>query len=165
MGWAEAEVWQLVLSLPPSEGDERLRYLLHHIHFTQHAFLKLWAGLPVVLPELSEFKDIAALAKWGKKTHDELDSFISHSKNLNYDQPVAIPWAKLFANHSGQPPQHPTLVETMLQVSLHSSHHRGQVNTRLRELGVEPRLTDYIVWIWRGKPPADWPKLDETTTP
>jgi len=44
----------------------------------------------------------------------------------------------------------------VLQVAMHSSHHRGQVARRLRELGVESPLTDYIAWIWMSRPVADW---------
>ena len=47
--------------------------------------------------------------------------------------------------------------ETMLQVVSHGTHHRGQISTRLRELGVEPPLVDFIAWCWFGKPEADWP--------
>jgi uncharacterized damage-inducible protein DinB len=44
----------------------------------------------------------------------------------------------------------------MFQVTSHSTHHRGQVNARLRALGGEPPLVDYIAWVWFGKPAADW---------
>jgi hypothetical protein len=30
------------------------------------------------------------------------------------------------------------------------------VARRLRELEVEPPLTDYIAWVWTGRPEADW---------
>ncbi len=33
---------------------------------------------------------------------------------------------------------------------------RGQNATRLRELGGEPPLTDYIAWLWKGRPAPDW---------
>jgi uncharacterized damage-inducible protein DinB len=38
----------------------------------------------------------------------------------------------------------------------HTAYHRGQVNTRLRELGGDPPLVDFIAWIWMGKPGAEW---------
>jgi uncharacterized damage-inducible protein DinB len=53
----------------------------------------------------------------------------------------------------------PKVVEAMLQVVMHSGYHHGQVNARLRELGAEPPLTDYIVWLWFDRPPAQWPTL------
>ena len=44
----------------------------------------------------------------------------------------------------------------MIQVAMHTAYHRGQINTRVRELGGEPKLVDFIAWIWYGKPKADW---------
>jgi len=44
---------------------------------------------------------------------------------------------------------------------MHSTHHRGQVNARLRELGGEPPLADFIVWLWWGRPAASWTMLDD----
>jgi len=48
------------------------------------------------------------------------------------------------------------LAKTAFQVTGHSTCHRGQVNTRLRELGAYPPLVDYIAWLWLGRPAADW---------
>ena len=45
-----------------------------------------------------------------------------------------------------------------LHLALHTAHHRGQVNARLRELGAEPPLVDYIAWLWKGRPDAMWPR-------
>jgi uncharacterized damage-inducible protein DinB len=44
----------------------------------------------------------------------------------------------------------------MIQVATHSTYHRGQVNARLREVGGEPPLVDYIAWIWFGRPAPEW---------
>jgi uncharacterized damage-inducible protein DinB len=52
---------------------------------------------------------------------------------------------------------HPTIGQTATQLALHSSHHRGQINTRLRDAGAEPPLVDFIAWVWWGQPAAAWP--------
>ena len=44
----------------------------------------------------------------------------------------------------------------MIQVTIHSTHHRGQFNARLRQVGGEPPLVDYIAWVCFGRPPAEW---------
>ena len=72
-------------------------------------------------------------------------------------RPVEMPWAKRFAATTGQI-THPTLARSALHLALHSAHHRGQVNVRLRALGAEPPLVDYIAWIWKGQPEAQWPR-------
>jgi uncharacterized damage-inducible protein DinB len=50
-----------------------------------------------------------------------------------------------------------TLGETILQAAMHSTYHRGQISARLKEVGTDSPLTDYIVWLWLGRPPAHWP--------
>ncbi len=40
---------------------------------------------------------------------------------------------------------------------MHSTHHRGQVAARLRELGGEPPLVDFIAWLWWKRPEPEWP--------
>jgi len=37
------------------------------------------------------------------------------------------------------------------------SYHRGRINKKLRELGYEPPLTEYFIWVWRGRPKTEWP--------
>jgi uncharacterized damage-inducible protein DinB len=71
-------------------------------------------------------------------------------------QIVALPWGEMVAARIGQTPAASTLAETLQQVTMHSTYHRGQVNARLRELGAEPPLVDFIAWVWLGKPAAHW---------
>ncbi len=49
-----------------------------------------------------------------------------------------------------------TWPESVLQVAMHTVYHRGQVARRLRELGAEPPLSDFIAWVWMDRPEADW---------
>jgi uncharacterized damage-inducible protein DinB len=72
-------------------------------------------------------------------------------------EPTALPWMDMVSAQLGRTLVVPTLAETLLQVPMHSMHHRGQINARLRELGNEPPLVDFIAWIWLGKPAAEWP--------
>jgi uncharacterized damage-inducible protein DinB len=51
----------------------------------------------------------------------------------------------------------PRIADTLWQVVLHTAHHRGQVSTRLREVGCDAPLLEYFVWVWQGKPAARWP--------
>jgi len=60
-----------------------------------------------------------------------------------------VPWFK-------DPPLSLTVAEALTQGAMHSQYHRGQNATRLRDLGGEPPTTDYIVWLWKGRPQADW---------
>ena len=65
----------------------------------------------------------------------------------------------------GRKPSGTTVGETGLQVALHSTYHRGQVTARLREVGGEPPLVDYIAWVWLGRPAAEWPAVASGDAP
>jgi len=46
--------------------------------------------------------------------------------------------------------------EALVQVAMHSLHHRGQNIARLRQVGGEPKNVDWIIWLWKGKPESVW---------
>ena len=52
----------------------------------------------------------------------------------------------------------PYYAESLVQVAMHTTYHRGQVATQIRALGGEPPLTDFVAWIWIGKPEPSWPE-------
>ena len=60
---------------------------------------------------------------------------------------VQIPWFP-------DPPCIITVAEALVQVAMHSQHHRGQCMTRLKDLGGEPKNVDWIIWLWKQKPSA-----------
>lgn len=71
---------------------------------------------------------------------------------------MSAPWADHFARRAGAERAHPTrLDETMYQVVAHTTYHRGQANTLLRQDGVTPPNFDYIAWLWMGRPAPRWP--------
>lgn len=160
MRWADAEVWRTVFAMPQTDSDARISELLYHIHLTQHAFLSIWTGKQQDFPGLSDFENLNAISKWGHQYHQNVAGHLNKIKKSNFEKVIDIPWAERFIEEKlGKAPESATLAETIFQVSLHSTHHRGQVTARLRELGGEPPLVDFIAWIWVGKPRADWPQL------
>ena len=40
----------------------------------------------------------------------------------------------------------------LLQAITHSQHHRGQNASRMRQLGVNPPMTDFVLWYGLGQP-------------
>lgn len=160
MEWADALVWQSVLSAPNLATDSVIRDRLFHIHLVQRGFLLLWREPSAPFPEPPTFSDAVALASWGRQYHQEVAAYVRGIDQTALDEPVSIPWADQAAGRFGQPAASATLAQTMLQVASHSTHHRGQLNTRLRELGGDPPLTDFIVWVWLGKPAANWTASD-----
>ena len=72
---------------------------------------------------------------------------------------VIIYYSMFMSRKTGKKVVPATLEETMMQVASHSTYHRGQINTRFRELGGEPAMVDLIAWVWLGKPKADWENI------
>lgn len=155
MEWADATVWRSVLNTPTAADDERIKNYLHHIHMVQHAFVNVWREAPHSANAGSELA-LRELPEWARQCHQLAGPYLQTLSEEDLDRPLVMPWAKYLTRHLGRDPEVTTKGETILQVAAHSTYHRGQVNARLRELGAEPPLVDYIAWIWFGKPAADW---------
>ena len=48
------------------------------------------------------------------------------------------------------------MAEALVQVAMHTQHHRGRLMTRLKDFGGEPKNVDWIIWLWKGKPTGRW---------
>jgi uncharacterized damage-inducible protein DinB len=156
MMWADAEVWKKVLSFEATQNDERIKKLLYHLHQVLYAFYFLWNELPLEIPKPEEFSDLNSIAKWGFDYQQKLNVFLSSTKSDENEKVIQIPWSVFVERKTKQKVVPARLEETMMQVASHSTYHRGQINTRFRELGGDPASVDLIVWIWLGKPKADW---------
>jgi uncharacterized damage-inducible protein DinB len=156
MQWADALVWNSVLSNADAAADGRVRDLLFHLHMVQRLFLAVWQGGDLKAAA-KDSPDIASACESARSYYADIGAFLSQLDESALTNAVTLPWAARFAEHLGRAPSSPTLAETMLQVVMHSTYHRGQVNAQLRALNVEPPLTDFIAWVWFGRPEAEWP--------
>jgi len=95
--------------------------------------------------------------RWGHEYHQAVTPFIEGLGADRLDEAFPLPWGEIVEQSLGRPPGPVTLVETLLQIPLHSTYHRGQIATRMRDLGAEPAETDFILWVFIDKPAASWP--------
>lgn len=156
MQWADAAVWTSVLASEGGLTDSKLRDLLYHLHVVQRAFLRVWRSEPRDNP-YPKFEDARSLMLWARTYYSEGLAHLSTLSDEKLVEPMPLPWASMVEQRIGRAPEVTTVGETALQVALHSQYHRGQVNARLREIGGEPRLVDYIAWVWLGRPDPEWP--------
>jgi uncharacterized damage-inducible protein DinB len=155
--WADARVWRAALGSPAAVGDAELRDRLRHIHVTQRAFLDVWTTQPVGKYLDAEFPSLPNLYAWARPYYARLEVYLATLADTDLATPMPIPWARRFSDRGGGgAPAVTTLGETLFQVTSHSTYHRGQVNTRLRALGVDPPLVDYIAWVWQRRPQPVW---------
>jgi uncharacterized damage-inducible protein DinB len=155
MEWADAAVWKAVLNLPAAQKDTPLLERLYHLHTVQRVYLQVWRRESIQVPEASSFTNLPALADWTRANYQELHTFAQGLASETLSRTLEFPWSReVIARLGSAGPA--TLGESVLQVALHSAYHRGQVATRIRELGGEPPLTDFIAWTLRARPDPEW---------
>ena len=163
MECADAEVWRAVLAHEPAGTDPRLRELLTHLHLVQRLFLVVWQkqlfdpsrGQP-------QFATAVDLRNWAQTYYGEANTFLDTLNEPSLKGEVVMPFVKVMEAQLGRTFATTTLGETIFQVASHSTYHRGQVNARLREVGGNPPLVDYIAWIWFGRPAPNWSSAPAT---
>ena len=157
MQWADALCWKAVFDNPAALSDAKINERLLHIHLVQQSFLHVWRNDPFDWQAAADSnKEMRSLFQWARQYHTEVVAFVNNIDESAIESPMALPWQDMITMQFGQEAATPSLRETLIQVAMHSGYHRGQVATRLRELGAEPPLTDFIAWIWLRKPKAAW---------
>ena len=159
MEWADAAMWRALVSAPLLAHDRAMMERVHHFHSTQWAYLQLLRELPVQIPELGGFPDLVSVGRWARQFYLELPAYRDALDDRTLARQVEFPWAAQVTEHLGGSAGPATVAESLLQLALHTAHHRGQVLTRLREAGGEPPLTDFIAWIWMRRPAPEWGRL------
>ncbi|MBZ5553095.1 MAG: hypothetical protein LAO21_10270 [Acidobacteriia bacterium] len=164
MEWADAAVWTSVFKSGGGPADTKLKEYFYHLHMVQRAFLRTWRGEPRETP-YPTFDEVQSLMFWGQGYYSEAFAHLGTLSDDKISEPMPVPWATMVERVLGRPAETTTIAETMLQVALHSLYHRGQINARLRQIGGEPPLVDYIAWVWLGRPAANWPDVPAAEAP
>lgn len=159
MEWADARMWEHVMATPAAVEDTDMKERLFHIHFTHRAFLQVWRGDEFRLMKAEEFDSLAEIYDWMKPWYGEVRAYLESIAPEKLDAPMVLPWAQYFARELNGEVATTTLGETMLQIASHTTHHRAQVSTVVRQLGGKPGMVDYIGWLWAGRPAAAWEEV------
>lgn len=156
MEWADARIWSAVLALETAHADAVTRERLHHVHTVQRVYLGIWTGEPMDPLDESEIPDLTSIRDWGREIHEGLSGFVGSLEREALDRVVDFPWADQLVDRWGEVGA-VTVAESVLQVVSHTTHHRGQIGARLRRLGGDPPLADFVAWLWQGRPDSRWP--------
>jgi uncharacterized damage-inducible protein DinB len=145
--WADAKVWSVAIQTKEASSDKSLCDTLFHVHQTQRAYLNMWMDKPQQILNAEDFDNLVSLFEWAHPYYAEVRRFLDAANSSPVDRPVPELFRQRMEQHLGR----------VVKITLgETAHHRGQLNTRLRELTGEPPLVDYIAWVWQGRPVADW---------
>jgi len=145
--WADARVFGAASALAPEQWTRELggsfksvRDTIVHVAGAQAVWLERWkGGTPKGLWPASEFPTPDSLrGKWDP-LKAELAAFVASQTEESLKKPLS------YRNLKGDAFSYP-LGLLMFQVSNHSTYHRGQVTTLLRQLGTQPVSTDLLVY-------------------
>jgi uncharacterized damage-inducible protein DinB len=165
-GWANALVFEAAAEL----SAEQLRHsvassfpsvggTLAHIVGAEWVWLRRWQGeSPGGLPEWLAKPDLAELRNRLSSVEEEREGLVVSLSDADLHR--VVPYRTL----SGQPFSDP-LGSLMRHVVNHSTYHRGQVATQLRQLGFKPPSTDLIFFLRQSKETAVLPNTPKKPAP
>jgi len=146
--WANGKTLDAVSQLTPEQflkdlhsSHRSVRDTLSHILAAEWIWLERWKGTsPKALLDPAEFPTAESVRRKLSQVETERAEFINGLTDESLAQPIT------YTNTKGE--QWTYQLGHMLQhVANHSSYHRGQVTTMLRQLGFEPAPVDLLVFM------------------
>jgi uncharacterized damage-inducible protein DinB len=118
-----------------------IRGIIAHVGGAEWIWLQRWKGSsPVSLLSESEFETVEIAAQRLRKIDRDLQEFTSRLTQADLDgiRSYKTTEGKAYSN---------VLSDMLLHLANHSSYHRGQITTLLRQSGAVPQSTDFILFI------------------
>jgi len=145
--WANARVHDAVAKLTAeqytrdlSNSFHSVRDTLTHILAAEWIWLKRWHGeSPKALLDPADFPNLAALRARRTEVEREQTAFVNNLTDVLLNAPIS------YLNLKGETWTYP-LWQMMQHLVNHSTYHRGQVTTMLRQLGAAPAATDFLLF-------------------
>jgi uncharacterized damage-inducible protein DinB len=146
--WANA-VFFHAWGRSPARDHEEMRTRVGHIVGVQAAFMSVFKGEQPGGPPGGPPSTYDELKARAETNHADLRNFTAAQDTEALSRTKNIPWFP-------DPPCVITLGEALVQVAMHTQHHRGQCMTRLKDFGGQAKNVDWIIWLWQKKPTARW---------
>jgi uncharacterized damage-inducible protein DinB len=145
--WANARTLDAVAALTAEQFTQDLsnsfgsvRNTLVHILAAEWVWLRRWQGTsPRAFLEPQEFPDLAALRRRWHEIECEQTGFVNSVSDAALAQVLS------YTNMQGEVWRYP-LRQMMQHVVNHSTYHRGQVATLMRQLGAQSFPTDFLAF-------------------
>jgi uncharacterized damage-inducible protein DinB len=146
--WADARAFDAVSKLAPEaylkdmgSSMKSVRDTMVHLVSAQWIWLSRWKGTsPKTMWTAGDYPSVAPLRERWAALHGEIEAFVSAQADASLMQDVT------YQNMKGDTLKFP-LGALFLHVVNHSTYHRGQVTTLLRQLGAQPVATDLALFL------------------
>ncbi|HLY73316.1 MAG TPA: DinB family protein [Planctomycetota bacterium] len=145
--WADGKMLDASSKLSPEHWTKDLgsslksvRDTVVHIASAQWIWISRWKGeSPMAMWTAADYPTQASVLERWRPLRSELASFVAEQTEDSLRRPIS------YRNLKGDPFTYP-LGHLMLHFGNHSTYHRGQVTTLLRQLGAQPESTDLILY-------------------
>jgi uncharacterized damage-inducible protein DinB len=140
--WADGEHWKAIHANTELFADSEIRKRLNHMVKAYETLQGLARSEAPVVAEMQDRESIEELQTAMGKAHQGLADALG---STDLGKMIHLP-------RGPRGPFEAPAEVLLLQAITHSQHHRGQNAARMRELGVTPPMTDFIIWYAVGRP-------------
>ena len=148
--WASVALLSAIQSNGGASDDAGLRTLLHHIILANRFWLFSCLDRPFAIDAESHVPgSLHDVVELFRSTHVMEGEWFSTADDTVLERRLEGPLI---------PGGSCSIAQAYVQVCMHSQGHRSQCASRLRALGGEPPITDFIVWLVE-RPVAQWPSF------
>ena len=145
--WADGRMFEAVSKLTPEQWTKDLgsslksaRDTVVHVVSAQWIWISRWKGeTPKGMWAATDHPTQASIREKWEPLAGQLASFVAEQTEESLAKPLH------YKNLKGDPMVFP-LGQLMLHTVNHSTYHRGQVTTLLRQLGAQPLSSDLVVY-------------------
>jgi len=140
--WADGEHWKALHSNAALLEDAEIRKRLNHMIMACERLTTLARG---EMPDLAAMKERESAAEIEAAMHNATNELAHLIESVDLEKIISLP-------RGPKGPFEAPAGVLLLQIIMHGHHHRGQNASRMRQLGVTPPLTDYVLWFANGRP-------------
>jgi uncharacterized damage-inducible protein DinB len=151
--WAQDRVFNAAGALSPEQftremgnSFQSVRDTLVHIHFAECVWYARWQQESLPMPSAEMFSDVGSIRQASKAHENRMRVLLERLGQDGVNQFLEYR-SRIDARAHKTP-----FWQMFLHVINHSTYHRGQITTMLRQLGAEPVGTDLMRFYWEHEP-------------
>jgi uncharacterized damage-inducible protein DinB len=138
LNWANQRIFETLQSI--EDENQEVWRLFSHILNAEKVWITRLRGMDSSqLPIWSEV-DIEICAELVKQNEESFTAFFTNLANTDLDKIIS------YTNSKGREFKY-SVRDILTHVALHGQYHRGQINSRLRAVDIEPVNIDFITFV------------------